>query len=155
MYGIIFRFNTNLRMLIEFEISYYKSSKLWHTCKRHSWLQDFTHNYKLHVPNLIDSNFTSMIFYYLDTSVGMVYSSEYDFKSNQHREENDNKGIANECSSFTTALISVAVLSLMSLLITLYTYLKQQRVKQVMESSCPCRPKCHIWETQDDPYLVF
>jgi hypothetical protein len=50
-----------------------------------------------------------MIFYYLDTSVGMVYSSEYDFKSNQHREENDNKGIANECSSFTTALISVAV----------------------------------------------
>lgn len=33
-------------MLIEFDISY-KSSKLWHTWKRCSWLQDFTHNYKL------------------------------------------------------------------------------------------------------------
>lgn len=113
-----------------------------------------TTNYVPNVMNVIDSNFTSMIFYYLDTSVGMVYSSEYDFKSNQHREENDNKGIANECSSFTIALISVAVLSLMSLLITLYTYMKQQRVAHVMESSWQCRPKCHIWDTQDDPYLV-
>lgn len=95
-----------------------------------------------------------MIFFHPDTPVGMAYSSEYDFKSNQHMEENGNNGIMNECSFSTTALISVALLSLMSLLITVYTYMKQKRVAHLMESSCQCRPRCHIWETQDDPYLV-